>query len=326
MMRAVIALAATIAALFLIGLSFGDYDISLHDLALALVGHRDAPPQASMTIWTVRMPRLLLALLVGLALAVSGVIAQAVMRNPLADPGLLGINSGAALAAMIVMVGMDGVPSSILPLASFGGAMLMAIAIYVLSWRNGTSSVRMLLIGIGLGSLAGGATTFMSAFGEVADVQRAMIWLTGSVYDSSWAKVETLLAWSAVPVALVWLGAHHVDAIRLGDLTARGLGQRVHLVRGVAGAGLHGSRGRGSCSGGSDRLCRPRCAASRAQAGRADARWLVPVAALVGAALVMAADLLGRTVIAPAQLPAGLTTALLGAPFFAYLMWGRRNA
>ena len=123
MMRAVIALAAAIAGLFLIGLSLGDYAISSHDLALALVGDRDAPPQASMMIWTVRMPRLLLALLVGLALAVSGVIAQAVMRNPLADPGLLGINSGAALAAMIVMVGHGRrAGSSILPLASFGGA------------------------------------------------------------------------------------------------------------------------------------------------------------------------------------------------------------
>ena len=89
----------------------------------------------------------------------------------------------------------------------------MALAIYLLSWRNGTSSMRIILIGIGLSSLAGGATTFLSAFGDIRDVQRAMIWLTGSVYDSSWAKVEILLAWSAVPLALVWLGAHQLDAI-----------------------------------------------------------------------------------------------------------------
>ena len=186
--------------------------------------------------------------------------------------------------------------------------------------------MRILLIGIGLGSLAGGATTFMSAFGDVRDVQRAMIWLTGSVYDSSWAKVETLLAWSAVAGRAGMAGRASLDAIGLGDVTARGLGQRVHLVRGllvlactilagaaVAAAGLIGFVG----------LAAPHLA--RRLVGPMH-RWLVPVAALVGGALVMAADLLGRTVIAPAQLPAGLTTALLGAPFFAYLMWERRNA
>jgi iron complex transport system permease protein len=325
-MRPAIALILVIAGMFLAGLSFGDITISWHDLALVLTGDDNATPQASLMIWTVRMPRLLVALLVGLALAVAGVISQAVLRNPLADPGLLGINSGASLAAMVVLVGLDGVPATVLPLAGFAGAALVAIAIHALSWRAGTSSIRILLIGIGLSSLAGGATTFLSAFGDVRDVQRAMIWMTGSVYDSNWIKVETLLAWSIAPIALTWLGAHHLDTIGLGDGTARSLGQRVHLTRSllmltctilsgaaIAAAGLIGFVG----------LVAPHLA--RRLVGPMH-RQLVPISGLTGGALVVAADLVGRVVIAPAQLPAGLTTALLGAPFFAYLMWERRNA
>jgi iron complex transport system permease protein len=272
------------------------------------------------------MPRLLVALLVGLALAAAGVISQAVLRNPLADPGLLGINSGASLATMIVLVGLDGIPATVLPLAGFAGATLMTAAIFALSWRGGTSSIRILLIGIGLSSLAAGATTFLSAFGDVKDVQRAMIWMTGSVYDSNWTKVVTLLAWTTAPLALTWLAAHHLDAIGLSEGTARSLGQRVHLTRSllillctilsgaaVAAAGLIGFVG----------LVAPHL--GRKMVGPMHRR-LVPVTALIGGALVMAADLAGRIVIAPAQLPAGLTIALLGAPFFAWLMWERRNA
>ena len=326
MMRAIIALILVIAGMLFVGLSFGDYAIGWNDLTLVLVGDADASPQASLVIWTVRMPRLLVALLVGLALGAAGAISQAVLRNPLADPGLLGINSGASLATMIVLVGLDGVPATLLPLAGFAGAALMAAAIFALSWRGGTSSIRILLIGIGLSSVAGGATTFLSAFGDVKDVQRAMIWMTGSVYDSNWTKVVTLLAWTTAPLALTWLGAHHLDAIGLGDGTARSLGQRVNLTRSllvllctilsgaaVAAAGLIGFVG----------LVAPHL--GRRLVGPMHRR-LVPVTALIGGALVMAADLAGRVVIAPAQLPAGLTIALLGAPFFAWLMWERRNA
>ena len=271
MMRAIIALILVIAAMLFVGLSFGDYAIGWNDLTLVLVGDADASPQASLVIWTVRMPRLLVALLVGLALGAAGAISQAVLRNPLADPGLLGINSGASLATMIVLVGLDGVPATLLPLAGFAGAALMAAAIFALSWRGGTSSIRILLIGIGLSSVAGGATTFLSAFGDVKDVQRAMIWMTGSVYDSNWTKVVTLLAWTTAPLALTWLAAHHLDAIGLGDGTARSLGQRVNLTRSLLDSALHDSVGRGRCGCRPDRLCRAGRATSGAQAGRADA-------------------------------------------------------
>lgn len=324
MTRIVVSLIVSILVVLFLGLSFGDETVPWREVLAALSGN--AEPLNSTIVIDLRLPRSLMAMLVGAALAVAGTIAQAVMRNPLAEPGLLGINSGAALAAMVLIVALDNAPIALLPWAGFAGASIMATAIYVLSWRNGTSSLRIVLIGIGLGSLAGAVTTFLTAFGEVGDVQRAMIWLAGSVYDASAHKVQVLLIWLVIPMALTWFSYRQLDMIRFGDDAARSFGQNINLVRGflimlctlisgaaVAASGLIGFVG----------LIAPHIA--RKMAGPLHAR-VIPVSALLGALLVMMADLVGRTVIAPAQLPAGLVTALVGAPFFAYLLWGRRHA
>ncbi|MEO9340306.1 iron ABC transporter permease [Mesorhizobium sp. SB112] len=325
MIRIVVVLIAAVLALLLAGLAYGDYAVSFGELVSMLAGPAGANPQIEMIVLDLRMPRSLLAMLVGAALAVAGAVAQAVMRNPLAEPGILGINAGAALAAMILIVALDNAPIHLLPWAGFGGASAMAAAIYALSWRNGTTSLRIILIGIGLSVLAGAATTFLTAFGDIRDVQRAMIWLAGSVYHAEWTGVRVLALWLVAPMTLALMSSRELDLIRFGDHAAQSLGQRVNLVRGlmillctllsgaaVAAAGLIGFAG----------LLAPHMA--RRLAGPAHAR-LIPVSALIGAALVMAADLAGRTVIAPAQLPAGIVTALIGAPFFAYLLWGRRH-
>ncbi|SEF53341.1 FecCD family ABC transporter permease [Bosea lathyri] len=321
----VAALLVALAGLSAASLALGDVTIPADELVLAIVNPAAAAQDTLMIVLELRLPRALLALLVGMALAVAGTIAQAVMRNPLAEPGILGINAGAALAAMLLIVALPGASPALLPWASFAGAGAMAAAIYALSWRGGTSSLRIILIGIGLSSLAGAATTLLTAFGEIRDVQRAMIWLAGSVYDADWRKVRLLALWLSGPLVLAWLGARELDLVRFDDDTARGLGQRVDLLRAltillctlisgaaVAAAGLIGFVG----------LIAPHLA--RRLVGPAHSR-LMPVAALTGGALVMAADLLGRTVIAPAQLPAGLVTALIGAPFLGYLLWGRRH-
>jgi iron complex transport system permease protein len=324
-MRIVTVLLATLAGLALASLALGDVTIPVHELTRAIVNPAAASPDTQVILLELRLPRALLSLLVGMALAVAGTVAQTVMRNPLAEPGILGINAGAALAATLLIVALPGAPTTLLPWASFAGAGAMATAIYTLSWRNGTSSLRIILIGIGLSSLTGAVTTLLTAFGDIRDVQRAMIWLAGSVYDADWSKVRLLALWLSGPLALIWLGARELDLIRFRDDAARSLGQRVNLMRGlmillctlisgaaVAAAGLIGFVG----------LIAPHLA--RRLVGPAHIR-LIPVAALTGGVLVMAADLLGRTVIAPAQLPAGLVTALIGAPFLGYLLWGRRH-
>lgn len=325
-MRIVLASIAIMLACVLAGLAYGDFALSVADLLRALFRSPDAPPQALMIVWSIRLQRVLLAVLVGMALAVAGAIAQAVLRNPLADPGIIGINSGAALAAMVVLVGLDDVSPAILPVAGFAGASAMVAAIFLLSWKNGTSSLRLLLIGIGLGALASAATTFLTAVGDIGDVQRAMVWMAGSLFDSNWTKVAVLAAWSVPVMVAAWLVSHHLDATLLGDGIAANLGQRVQLTRtllilgctllsgaAVAAAGLVSFVG----------LLAPHIA--RRLVGPLH-RALLPVAALTGGTLVVIADVASRMVIAPAQLPVGLTIALVGAPFFGWLMWNRRNA
>lgn len=326
MIRTIALLLILIAAIAAAALSQGDHPVSWSDLGAALTGDATAGRQAALVVMDLRLPRLLLAFLVGAALAVAGAVAQAILRNPLAEPGLLGINAGAGLAAMVVMVGLPSAPMLLLPVAGFCGASAMAAAIHALAWRGGTTAPRLILIGIALGSVALAGTTLVATLGDIRQVQRALIWLSGSVHHADWKSVEVLALWLVLPMALILSTTRELDLIGLGDLPARSAGQRVDLIRGlmvalctamagaaVSAAGLIGFVG----------LIAPHVA--RRLAGPSHAR-LVPVSALLGGALVMAADLVGRTIAAPVQLPAGLLTALIGAPFFAYLLWGRRHA
>ncbi len=325
MIRLFIALTLLLAVLVAASLAFGDVSLTWQQLYHVMTGTGDPDPQSAMIVFDLRLPRVLLALLVGVALATAGTITLAIMRNPLAEPGVLGINSGAAAAAMAIIVLVQDPPVALLQAAGFLGAAAMALAVYALAWRSGTSSLRIILIGIGLSALATASTTFLSAFGDIGDVQRAMIWLAGSVYDANMVKVRLLAFWLVVPVTLALLATRELDLIRFGDISAKSLGQRVDLVRGlmivlvtvlsgaaVAVSGLIGFVG----------LIAPHIA--RRLIGGSHSR-ILPVAALIGACLVVAADLVGRTVLPPAQLPAGIVTGLLGAPFLAYLLWVRRH-
>lgn len=325
MIRLLTILTLLLAILVAASLAFGDIPLTWQELYNVIVGMGEPAPQSTMIVFDLRLPRALLALLVGVALATAGTITLAIMRNPLAEPGVLGINSGAAAAAMAVIVLMQNPSIALLQAASFLGAAIMALAVYALSWRGGTSSLRIILIGIGLSSLATAGTTFLSAFGDIGDVQRAMIWLAGSVYDANMGKVQLLALSLIVPVVFAFLAARELDLIRFGDHSAKSLGQPVDRVRGlmivlvtvlsgaaVAASGLIGFVG----------LVAPHIA--RRLTGASHARML-PVAALVGACLVVAADLIGRILLPPVQLPSGIVTSLIGAPFFAYLLWGRRH-
>lgn len=326
MIRVLILLAAAIGVVFALSLARGDYPVALIDIAGALTGDPAVAPEIGLVVWDIRLPRALLALCVGAVLAVAGAMTQAALRNPLAEPSLLGINSGAAFAAMALMVGLRTTAPDRLALVAFAGALVMALAIHLLALRNGTSSLRIILIGIGLGALAGAGASFLSAFGDIALVQRAMVWLAGSVHGASWRQVESLALWTALPLVLVWCAARELDALAFDDDVTRSLGMPVDRVRGlviltaallsaaaVAAAGLIGFIG----------LVAPHIA--RRLVGRRHGR-LLPVCALTGAFLVMAADLAGRTVIAPAELPAGIATALMGAPILGFLLWRRQNA
>ncbi|MFY0633453.1 MAG: iron ABC transporter permease [Vannielia sp.] len=318
-------LALIVSLAFVAALVLGDQPVPPQEVLSALFGADGVPTPSRVIVNELRLPRAVMALLVGAALAVAGAIAQAVMRNPLADPGIVGINAGAALAAMVVVVQVGSLPETALPWLTFGGALSMAASIHALAWRQGTTGTRIILVGIGLSALAGAGASAISVFGEPAAVQRAMVWLAGSLQGSRWERVPHLLLWAVPPALLVWAAARELDLIALGDDVARARGQGVNLARAtailacallsgaaVAAAGLVAFVG----------LAAPHIA--RALVGPRHAR-LIPASALVGAGLLLCADITARAAAPPLRLPVGLVTALLGAPFFAYLLWKRRN-
>lgn len=323
-MNLIIACLLLLAALVL-ALMSGDRAIPAAAILPALLARPEAAPDVVFILRELRLPRAILAMLTGAALSLAGAICQAAMRNPLAEPGLIGVNGGAALAAMILLVALPGISVGWLPWAAFAGAAVMVAVIQGLALRVGMRSQRIILIGIGCSAFAGGIAGFLSVFGEVTAVQRAMIWMAGSLQDARWSKTGVLLAWLIVPVALIFAGARLLDMLALEDTVLRALGLHPALARGgalvlcaaLAGAAV-AATGPVSFVG----LIAPHIARRLGGPGMAR-EW--PMTAVCGALLLLIADTLGRSLIAPAQIPAGIVTALLGAPFFGWLIWRARN-
>lgn len=277
-------------------------------------------------VFTFRLPRILLAFLVGAALGTSGAIMQGITRNALAEPGILGISAGAGLAAVMLIVYGGEFPLAYLPWAAFGGALLTATAIYLLAWKDGGSSpIRLILIGVAFAAVLGSLITFALVFGDINDVQQAYIWLTGSVYGSSWEHVRTLGSWLLVLLPVAILSARQLNTLGLGDDVARGLGMRLERQRGlllVISVGLAAAAVSVAGTVGFVGLVAPHI--TRRLVGPAH-EGLIPITALFGGGLLVLADLIGRWVIAPSELPIGIVTALIGAPYFMYLLYRQKN-
>jgi len=303
----------------------GEYPIPPLDVVLALFGVESGDANYGFIVNVLRLPRALVAVLVGAALAVAGAILQGLTKNDLAAPDIVGINAGAGLAAVTLIVAFPSVSAAYLPPAAFCGATVVAVALYLLAWRGSSSPTRLILIGVGLSALATALTTFMITFGDIYQVGQALIWLTGSVYGCSWEQIFTLLPWFAVFMSIALLRFRHLNALNLGDEVATGLGSRVEFERGllvlssvalaasaVATAGTIGFVG----------LMAPHIA--RRLVGPAHG-GLLPVSAMTGGVMVVLADLAGRTLFSPVEIPCGIVTAVVGAPFFLYLLYKTRK-
>jgi iron complex transport system permease protein len=266
------------------------------------------------------------AFLVGAGLAVSGAILQGLTRNPLADPSIIGISSGASLAAVVLIVLVPMAPLFLLPLAAFAGALVVAVLIYFLAWEQGSTSVRLILVGVGLAIIVDALTTLMITFGEINSVSQALVWLAGSVYGRSWEHVWLLLTWLGSLFPLTLLLCRDLNTLNLGDEVARGLGSQIEFKRGLlllisvalAGAAV-ATAGTIDFVG----LMAPHIA--RQLVGPSH-EGLIPTAALTGGMLVVLADLLGRSLFAPIEIPCGVITAMIGAPYFIYLMYRSHNS
>lgn len=308
-----------------VNVGYGEYVIPPFEVLKTILGLETENSDYAFIVNILRLPRVLVAFLVGMGLAVSGAILQSLTRNPLADPGIIGVSSGASLAAVSLIVLFPATPLFLLPLAAFGGALSVAILIYLLAWEQGSSSIRLILVGVGLATIVGALTTLMVTFGEINSVSQALIWLTGSVYGRSWEHVWPLLPWLAILVPMTLLLSRDLNTLNLGDQVARGLGSQVEFKRSLLlliSVALAGAAVATAGTIGFVGLMAPHIArylVSPAHEG------LIPTAALTGGLIVVLSDLLGRSLFAPIEIPCGVITAAIGAPYFLYLMYQSRN-
>jgi iron complex transport system permease protein len=314
----------TLAAMVL-NVGQGEYPIPPMEVLKTILGLPTLNPDYPFIVNTLRLPRTVVAFGVGVGLAISGTILQGLTRNPLADPGIIGVNAGASVAAVTLIVLFPNVPLFALPVSAFGGALAVAILIYLLAWDKGSSPMRLILMGVGIASVLGALTTLMVTFGEINSVSQALVWLAGSVYGRSWENVRALLPWLAVFVPLSLVLSTQLNVLNLGDDIARGLGIKVEWQRGLLlliGAAMAGAAVATAGTIGFVGLMAPHL--GRQLVGPTH-EGLIPIAALMGGLIVVLADWLGRVLFAPIELPCGVITAAVGAPYFLYLLIRNRK-
>ena len=308
-----------LAVTLLVGIVVGSVRVPVSDVWAALSGERTEA--VHRIVWNFRLPRVLLAALVGMNLALAGALLQTLTRNPLAEPHLLGLSAGGGLAAVLALKLSPGLSFTRLPALAFGGSLLGAALVYGLAWRGGVAPLRLVLAGVAVGALLTAFTTGLLLTSPLT-LQATMSWLAGGLTARSWQHlwpygiVPYWLVGSAIALAL----SRTLDVLSLGEEPAAGLGVRVQWLRAllagvaalltgsaVAVAGLIGFVG----------LIVPHIA--RLLVGPRHA-YLLPVSALLGASLLVAADTAARTIASPRELPIGIVTAVAGAPFFLYLL------
>ncbi|MFC4098570.1 FecCD family ABC transporter permease [Paenibacillus xanthanilyticus] len=281
-----------------------------------------------LVVQSLRLPRIAISMLVGASLAVAGAILQGVVRNPLAAPDVVGISGGASLAAAAFLTLIPGAYSiQLLPVAAMIGAVLVSSIVYLLAWKRGVQTFRLVLIGIGVAMLMNALTTFMIMMApSTYTAGAAYLWLTGTVYGTSWTNVLTLLPWTALFLLLAAGHVRHLNAQLLGDELAAGIGsavQRGRISLLLISVGLAGSAISMAGPIGFVGLLAPHMA--RRLVGSLSGR-LLPVAGVIGALIVLIADTVARTVFLPHDIPAGILTSGIGAPFFVYLLYRTRKS
>lgn len=311
-----LAIFAILACLgILISIRLGSVPISLEEIWAGLQGRMGIHEQIFLNI---RLPRTLVAAMVGMNLALSGAILQAIMKNPLADPHIIGISSGAGLAGIIVLLAFPTAGWLVTP-AAFIGAMGAALLIYALAWRNGIQPLRIVLSGVAVSAFfSAGISAMMIFYSDRA--HNAILWMVGGLSARGWAHVAMLWPYALIGVLLALLMAKPLNLLQLGDELATGLGVHVERARfllmaiaallaasSVAVVGLLGFVG----------LIVPHIA--RLLIGN-DHRFLLPASALLGVATLTLCDTFARVAFAPLELPVGIIMAALGAPFFLFLL------
>ncbi len=330
-----------VAVAFIASLAIGPVTIApgriLEILGAALRGERatGAALRETVIVLDVRLPRTLLGLLVGGGIALAGAITQGIFRNPLADPGLIGISSGAALAAAtwIVLGGSlaavltPALADAGLPLMAFTGALVAIVALYLISTRDGRTSVAtMLFAGIALGALAAAGTGMVVFAASDQQLRDFTFWTFGSLGGATWQKVLAALPFMLLLAFIAARLGRALDALALGEAEAFHVGIDVQRTKWLAIVGIAAGAGASVAVAGVIGfvgLVVPHLIRILFGPGH---RLLLPCAALLGGALLLGADVVARTAVSPAELPLGVVTAGIGAPFFLWLLLRRRAA
>lgn len=302
----------------------GEYKLSPAGVWNTLIGN--GSEEETLVLYTLRLPRIIVSVLVGASLAVAGAILQGLVRNPLASPDIVGITGGASVAAVtFITFFSESISIRWLPLATLVGAGLVSLLIYALAWQRGVTPVRLVLIGIGIAAAMSALTTLMLVTSSIYSASQAYVWLTGSIYGTSWENVATILPWFIVFLPLAVLFARSVNVQQLGDDIATGVGnplERHRLLLLMISVALAGSAVAVAGAIGFVGLIAPHMARSLVGASFGG---VLPVSAVIGALLVLIADTVARTLFLPLDIPAGVFTAGVGAPFFIYLLYRNRN-
>lgn len=316
--RILILLVLAVLACFggIISIMKGSVNVPLNEIIAAMTGGSAGMHQ--QIILNIRLPRTIVAGLVGVNLALSGAILQAVMKNPLADPHIIGISAGAGIMGIFIMLLFPDLSWLITP-AAFAGAMGAAILIYILAWKNGIQPIRIILAGVAVSAFLGaGISALMIIYSD--RVHSALMWMVGGLSARSWPQVMIIWPYTLAGMIFTLLAARHLNILQLGDELAKGVGLRVERTRliltaaaallaasAVSVVGLLGFVG----------LIVPH--AARLMIG-SDYRYLLPATIFLGAATVMLSDTFARVAFAPVELPVGIIMAAIGAPFFLFLL------
>lgn len=307
------AIATLVVVLFCVSISVGDFPVPLRQVVPAIFGHGE--DRVPYVVQTLRLPRALTAVLVGAALGLSGAIFQSLARNPLASPDIIGISAGASASAVFVIVVLSG-GAAMVTGGALIGAFATAVTIYVLAYRRGLSTYRLVLVGIGVSAMLTAVTNYLMTRAEIYDAQRATVWLTGSLNGRSWEHVRPLVTAMSLLVPVVLARARSLRGLQLGDDAAKGLGIRVERTRGVLVAIAVALAAIAVAASGPITFV-AFVASPIARRLVRSPLTLVP-AAFLGAAVLLASDVLARRLFAPTELPAGVVTGVIGAP---YLLW-----
>lgn len=315
-----------LVGIFLVAVSWGSYTIPFDEVIMTLLGN--GSKLQTTTIWDIRLPRLVVAMVVAISLSTSGCILQSVTRNELAEPGMIGINAGAALAVVfLISYGQSNYYDTlgngalfVMPLVAILGALLSGGLIYRLSYKNGVSPTRLILTGIGVNVGINAIISLYQLNMSKGDYNQVLTWISGSLWGSSWKYFYLITPLVLVFLVLSVWKLKKLDVLDLGDEIATGLGvnvekeRRTLFIYAIALAALATSVAGNIAFLG---LLGPHIA--KRLVGPVHRR-LIPVAALISCSIILFADSISRNVFSPIEIPVGVTISIVGVPYFIYLM------